>query len=641
MTMQPTLSAFETNHYDTFERLYYSLYSNSNTTRSEVILDDLSKLLFLVFLSYKKRDTLSLSDWAASALSAEETLMPLLRQHFPSNYGANDSFSMNDDVLRGAIRVLLSLDLSAASNSILSDAFQALIGPRLRGEKGQFFTPRSLVKAMVQIANPKPTDKIVDPAAGTGGFLIESHCFLREHFGSKITSASLIGIEKDFSLQRLGDAMVSIVTNGQAKLVCSNSLTIHPSNDLGALDPFGADIVLTNPPFGSKIGVTDQNILRRFSLGHIWAYSAREKKWYENTATRKSQDPQILFLELCLHLLRPDGLLGIVLPEGLFGNRSAGYIWDYVRSQAELESMIDCPRTTFQPSTDTKTNVIFLRKRSLPAQENDLVRISVARHCGHDRRGKTQWASGEFVQNDFAMIGGSFASKENEHWVSCPIEDPYYLVPRYYYGRRVCLANRITAKLGGETMSIGQLVQNRVLAVKKGNEVGSEAYGTGGIPFIRTSDINNWEVSLNPTNGVSEEIYAKYRKLQSLRANDILLVADGRYRIGKTAILHEQDCKSIAQSHFRIITVKEVGILDPYELLYILSLPEILDEMRGLIFIQSTLGSLGKRLRELALPIGVRHPQWKENVARFKSALLARSEALQFLRSVAKEDVIL
>jgi type I restriction enzyme M protein len=99
------------------------------------------------------------------------------------------------------------------------------------------------------------------------------------------------------------------------------------------------------------------------------------------------------------------------------------------------------------------------------------------------------------------------------------------------------------------------MISKKWISIRKGHEVGSDAYGTGDIPFIRTSDISNFEISIDPTKSVSEEVYDRYSKEQNLKAGNILMVVDGRYRIGRSAVLHSYNSKCIAQSHLRIISV--------------------------------------------------------------------------------------
>jgi type I restriction enzyme M protein len=157
--------------------------------------------------------------------------------------------------------------------------------------------------------------------------------------------------------------------------------------------------------------------------------------------------------------------------------------------------------------------------------------------------------------------------------------------------------------------------------------VGSDAYGTGDIPFVRTSDLSNFEISTDPTKSVSDEVYREYSAQQKLRAGDILMVVDGRYRIGATAMLTEHNCRCVIQSHLRIISTMREERLDPYELLFALSLPSVKLRLRNLVFIQSTLGTLGTRLFELRIPVLHGDGPWAARVDKFRDMLQRRGIA--------------
>ena len=97
-------------------------------------------------------------------------------------------------------------------------------------------------------------------------------------------------------------------------------------------------------------------------------------------------DPQVLFLELCVRALKPGGRMGIVLREGLFGNKGSSYIWDWLEEHGEITALLDCARTTLQPGTDTKANVLFFRRHEkVRLSKSPSTRIAVALHCGRGR----------------------------------------------------------------------------------------------------------------------------------------------------------------------------------------------------------------------------------------------------------------
>lgn len=637
---EPRVNGTASSYELAFRGLYYELYSNSDSSRADRIFEDLAKLLLVKALTDRNGGNQAIKWFMDDPGSSSQVLLTELAVHFPSLIEPGDRFTIGDAALRCSLNSLCHIDTSTCPSAILGDAFQALIGPRIRGEKGQFFTPRMLVGAMVGVVRPKPTDKIVDPAAGTGGFLVEAHAFRSVSCADGVYGP-LVGIDKDRDLYRLGGAMMQLATKGNAWYHCANSLDMRSLGSIKEHNPFDADVVLTNPPFGARIGVSDRDILEQFDLGHTWVYSESDRRWHRTRHLRQSQDPQVLFLELCLRLLKSEGMLGIVLPEGIFGNRQCGYIWDYVRRHGQIEALIDCPRTTFQPGTDTKTNVVFIRRQDTDRDEISEadVWIAVAKYCGHDRRGRAHDSSGEPFRDDFKRIGQTYSQGDPDTWSRCKIKEPYYLVPRFYHTAPHNALATSDGEFTGEIRTFGQMIKQRQITVRKGHEVGAETYGTGDIPFVRTSDISNWEVSLNTTNGVAEEIYEKYRKLQNLRPGDLLLVVDGRYKIGRTAILQPHDCRCVVQSHIRIITVNQSCPVTSYELLYIMNLPIVLDEMRNLTFIQSTLGSLGKRLEYLEIPVPKRTSQWLAKVEEFESALRQRADLLSRLKNWGSSEV--
>ena len=186
--------------------------------------------------------------------------------------------------------------------------------------------------------------------------------------------------------------------------------------------------------------------------------------------------------------------------------------------------------------------------------------------------------------------------------------------------------------------TLGQLVKQGVIGIKKGHEVGGAAYGTGDVPFVRTSDLSNFEIRTDPTRSVSEEVYERYRTQQDLRPTDILMVVDGRYRIGTTAILTENNYRCVVQSHIRIMKFYKPDIVDSYGILFALNLPFVKLRIRSLIFVQSTLGTLGNRLLELEIPILTHQGPWRERIIKFHNALVQRDRLLAKL-DVSGRDV--
>lgn len=617
-----------------FRELYYHLYSNSNSSRSERIIADLSKLI-LVSISYSRGDMRSeVSLFINGNGTANTLLMPALASLFPDVINDGETFSLDDNGLRHSLKCLQEIDLVSSPSHTFGDAFQALMGPRLRGEKGQFFTPRSVVRAMVQILAPKNQMRVIDPACGTGGFLSA----VLDLWKRDDTRGTVVGVDKDGDMSLLASALSSVHSGtGEVIIHNANSLSISVLEQKGVL--MGTfDRVFTNPPFGAKIGVTDPALLKDYDLGHMWDRYGKVGSWFKNDLVRSTQDPQVLFIELCVRLLKQDGKMAIVLPEGIFGNNGAGYIWDYLRHNGTIDALIDCPRTTFQPGTDTKTNILIFTKTRERITDKKCW-VAVAYTCGHDKRGKSLKADGKSVSDDFSRIADDWNRPDKERliWNQASITDPYYMVPRYYDQKLSDDVAQDAARLNADVVTLGELSEAGLISLRKGHEVGSDCYGSGEIPFVRTSDIHNFEVSHDPTNCVSEEIYAKYRDQQKLKDGDILMVVDGRYKIGRCAILNETNTKCVVQSHIRILSLTHKAKFPSIAMLYGLSLPSVQKEIRRLVFIQSTLGGLGSRILEIRLPDPRGYASWGSGVERFREAIVARAQHASYLQSYGHE----
>ena len=625
---------------ETFKRIYYHLYTNSNASRPELIIEDLSLLLLSKLSAETNGGKAVLSSYLGGKGTANEMLLPMLRGAFPELLDAKQVFALGDTSLRMALSELTQLDLSHAPAHTLGEAFQALMGPRLRGERGQFFTPKSLVRAMVEIVDPKPGESVADPACGTGGFLAETHIYQLRKYPADELTGQLVGVDKDTGLARLAGALLKILSHGRAHVYNFNSLRLVEWEQHTRAGIIGCyDVIVTNPPFGAKIGLKDETILGDFDFGRIWTQDKLRGTWVQTGGICSSEDPQILFLELCVRALKPGGRLGIVLPEGVFGNKQTSYVWDWLEKQGSITALLDCPRTTFQPGTDTKTNVLFFTKETRGGAEGSKppARVAVALHCGHDRRGRSHLSNGEQQLDDFSAIAKAFHDETTAdgRWRPTVLQGQRYLVPRYYYDQNEVRAAEVEVTCGARFATLGELVKEKVISMRKGHEVGSDAYATGDVPFVRTSDLSNFEVSTDPTKAVSEQIYEEFAPQQKLRVGDVLIVNDGRYRIGTTALLTEHNVRCVVQSHLRVISTLKPQRLDPYELLYALNLPSVKLRIRSLVFIQSTLGTLGDRLLQLRVPILHGNGPWASRVAKFRDTLQRRSSLLADLETIS------
>jgi hypothetical protein len=174
-------------------------------------------------------------------------------------------------------------------------------------------------------------------------------------------------------------------------------------------------------------------------------------------------------------------------------------------------------------------------------------------------------------------------------------------IPKYYNPGIGSVLARMSEEY--ELVTFERLVADGVVSRSTGVEVGKLAYGMGDIPFIRTSDLANWELAGEPKQRISRDVYESMRARASLQPDDVLLVRDGTYLVGTSAAVTTADAEALyAGGLYRIRSLKP-EVLDPYLLLALLNMPIVKLQMRAKQFTRDIIDTLGKRLLEVVLPI--------------------------------------
>ncbi|UYK81347.1 N-6 DNA methylase [Xanthomonas sacchari] len=348
----------------------------------------------------------SVKDKPAIVQKRISSIFERVKREYPDVFRASDSIALDADSMKYVVGELQNYAVSEADRDVVGEAFEVFIGPAVRGEEGQFFTPRNVVQAVVQIMDPKPGETVLDPSCGSGGFLIVA----LEHVWSKLeaeatrkkwSEAILLkkkrevamrcfrGIDKDAFLTRVTKAYMAIIGDGRGGIFCEDSLD-EPKNwradaqEGAQLEMF--DCILTNPPFGSKIKVSGSNKLGQYELARKWKLGRDEDSdWEPSDAYHTDQPPQVLFIERCTQFLKKGGRMAIVLPESIFGMPVYGYVVKWLYENYRIRAFISLPEEVFQPSTHAKTCVVILE--NTPPSENDVIEMAIADWCGHDSRG--------------------------------------------------------------------------------------------------------------------------------------------------------------------------------------------------------------------------------------------------------------
>jgi type I restriction enzyme M protein len=564
---------------------------------------------------------------------------------YPDVLSPNDQIELDDKSLAYVVGELQNYSLMEAERDVVGDAFEVFIHRALKGGQGQFFTPKNVIKTAIKILDIDVNEKVIDPACGSGGFLIEALKYQYHKIETKgkeynwpqyeidnekssKASLNIRGIERDNFLSKIVKAYMVIMGDGRSGIFCEDSLESRSSWDMKTQSSihFGYfDVLLANPPFGANILVVGESKLSQFSLGHKWTKD-KDGKWIKGKV-KTSEAPQILFIDRFLDLLKEGGRMAIVLPDGILSNPTDEYIIQFLLERSEIIGLIDLPMNTFMPYTSTKTHLILLRKTSKPRKDYTFF-MSYAKTCGHDKRGR------EVNEDEIALIpehllalekGGKpsrlgFKMRFNELVNNI-------LLPKYYNAELTEELNKFVNTGKYTVKSIQELVAEQIISVSRGNEIGSENYGTGDIPFVRTSEISNWEIVSDSIHCVSKEIYEEYKDRQNIEAEDILIVNDGQYLMGRTAMVTDIDLQIVIQSHFRQIKVWNKEKLSPYLLLAMLGLEIVQKQIESKCFRQSTISTLGSRLLEVKVPIPIDIDEQNRIISEIKTIIKNKRDA--------------
>jgi len=414
----------------TFKAIRNHLAANTvGATRDEVLAQQLINLIFCKIYDERFTEPDDIVTFRAGvdeeAKEVKERILELfekVKRKYKEVLDENDNINLDANSISYVVGELQNYCLIEAERDIIADAFETFIGHALKGGQGQFFTPRNVVKMMVDILDPDDEDLIVDPACGSGGFLIEAlrHVWKKldaegeKYHWSKsnlqeekmeVALNRIRGIDKDYFLAKVAKAYMAIIGDGKSGIVCEDSLE-NPSNwnekTRIKIDLNKFSVLLTNPPFGSKIPVRGEEKLKQFDLGHKWKQDKKTGEW-EKGKLKDKEAPQILFIERCLQLLKDGGRMAIVLPDGIYGNESLRYIRNWLLDKARIVGIVDVPLETFMPNTSTKTTIMILQKLPINKIPKDYpVFMAVAETCGHDRRGK------ELSEDDILTVAEEF-----------------------------------------------------------------------------------------------------------------------------------------------------------------------------------------------------------------------------------------
>ncbi len=294
--------------------------------------------------------------------------------------------------LEVCVAALAQHTLSDESLEIMDGFFEFMVAKAAKGSKGQYFTPRHVVELCVRMVKPKASEVVVDPACGSGGFLVHTLNYVRNGLSrdqvTEFCQTKLWGFDIDERAVRVAKALMILAGDGIANIVRLNSL-LQPSmaglfadeESVLTIEDIcrtrmrkhrGFDVILTNPPFAGE--VRERQILE--------AYSASSNK------ARIERD--VLFVERCVQLLRPGGRMAIVLPHNKFASDAFGHLREWLIRKARILAVVGLGRNTFLPHTHQKASVLLLKKHhDQVAPDRDYkVFFAISEHDGKNSKGQ-------------------------------------------------------------------------------------------------------------------------------------------------------------------------------------------------------------------------------------------------------------
>ncbi len=377
-----------------------------------------------------------------------EKLFAAVKTDYAAIFKAGDAIDLQPSVLAYLVAQLQMYSLLESDIDVKGRAYEEIVGSNLRGDRGEFFTPRNICAMAVAMLGPGERDFILDPACGTGGFLITA----MNHVTGKVADAEkrrggsqerietatrervtkfaqnlLVGIDLNPNLVKASKMNMVMNNDGAGGLYLANSLTrsaswtdekLRERNLLGRVD-----LLFTNPPFGSKIPVDNPTILEAYDLGHAWTYDAGADRWEETKNVARSQPPEILFIERCVRFLKPGtGRAAIVLPDGILGSPGLGYVREWILRHCRVLASVDLHPDTFQPFVSIQTSLLVLQRKTdeqvaleeAAKEMNDYeVFMAVANDVGHDKRGNRTYVRDRHGNEVFEEVDQPVKEYEN------------------------------------------------------------------------------------------------------------------------------------------------------------------------------------------------------------------------------------
>jgi type I restriction enzyme M protein len=312
-----------------------------------------------------------------------------------------EDIRLEPKIVYSVVEHLQSVNFSKTDLDTKGVAFERFMEDFFKGKMGQYFTPREIIDFCVEMIDPTTDQTVLDPACGSGGFLLHAMDYIRKQAEKEHDEKEAWTIWHNYAMRNL----YGIEINDQIARVCKMNMIIHDDghtnvistdalqnfNDIKDIHKgFGEnkfDLILTNPPFGATVKETEQPYLPKYDL-------AKDKK---------AQKTEILFIERCIEFLRPGGRMAIVLPDGILTNSSLQYVRDYIMEKTQILAVVSLPQYAFMHfGAGVKSSLVFLRKKKEGENTGDYpIFMAIAEHIGYDATGRPDTNEFDTIQEEY------------------------------------------------------------------------------------------------------------------------------------------------------------------------------------------------------------------------------------------------
>ena len=313
-----------------------------------------------------------------------------------------DSIKIDAPTLRIIVSHLEGINLSDTDLDTKGVAFETFMDGFFKGHFGQYFTPREVINFMVDMMQPQNSERVLDPACGSGGFLLHALNHVRK--GAKNYSDNperrsrhwhnfaekrLFGIEVNEEIARVAKMNMILHDDGHSNVISTDALQefnrIRERTGHNEFKEGSFDLILTNPPFGAKVLLSEHPYLEDYELGNQTSKIGRKKP-------RKNQRTEILFLERIWKFLKPStGRAAVILPDGLLTNSSLQEVRDFLLERFQINAIVSLPQMAFAHfGAGVKASIVFLRRRAddKKLSDDEPIFMAIADRIGYDATGR-------------------------------------------------------------------------------------------------------------------------------------------------------------------------------------------------------------------------------------------------------------